>query len=339
MRLWAGLIALAALASGPPPVEAGSGGGPACAAFLPGGLRDAEAGNGVARALGLDPERLYVLRRDRVDPADPLPIRDPRPLPPAALSPRGDFLAYSAWREASCDPAYSLRVHFAVVADTAGEESAVLPGVWNFAWSPEGDRLAVVYAHPGPQESYVPDSIGVIDIRTRQGTTFQVQAASLSWRGSETLVLQSSRVQELNLRTREVRTARHRPGLLSPDLRYSLSTGDDGDPLRVVEDATGLDSGKRIRALLGEGVEVVLPPFWVGGDPPGHRLCIPVKRPEASRAAAGRIVDRSVLYRVEILDVAQPRILRSIPGIGLAATSDRRAVVVFRDGGLSFEDL
>jgi hypothetical protein len=340
LKSLASLIALAVLAGSTPTVDAGSGAGSTNAAFLISGCCDPELGRSLAESLRLDPERLCLFRREGGALPGQLTIRDPRPLPPVALSARADLVAYSTWREVSCDPAYTLRVHFAVVVDTTGEESAVLPGVWEFAWSPEGDRLAVVYGHAGPRESCVPDSIGVIDIRTRRGTTFALQAATLSWSDSETLVLRSSRVQELDLRSGEVRTTRRRDGLLSPDSRYSLSTWrEDGAP-RVADDATGTDLTGRIHALFGKGgVDVVSPPFWAGGDSPGHLLCLPVRRPSSPPPAERRTAYPPPSYSVEIVDVAQCRILRSIPGIGLAATPDRRAVVIYRDGGLTFEDL
>lgn len=332
------MTALALLAGSAPAAGTAAGTASRGAVLLPSAVRDPAIRAGLAGALGLDPERLHVLRRDF--PPGPLAIRDPRPLLPVALSPRGDLVAYSAWREVSCDPAYSLRIHFAVVADTTGEESAALPGVWDFAWSPEGDRLALVYGHARRGEGFVPDSIGVLDVRARQGTTFPLEAAGLSWRDSMTLVLQSSRVQELSLRTGEIRPVRRRGGLLSPDSRYSLSIGGEDDAPRVADCATGADLTSRVRALFGKaGFDVVSPPFWVGGDPPGHLLCLPIRRSGASPPKESATGDPFPSCSVEIVDVAQCRVVRSFPGLGLAATPDRRAVVLYRSGGLAFEDL
>ena len=290
--------------------------------------------------LNLDPGNIYVVRRDRGGPPARNATRDPQALPPVALSPGGDLVAYSAWREVSCDPAYSLRARFAVVVDTTGDEIAVLPGAWSFAWSPSGDRLAVVYGPADRKAGHAPDSIGVIDIRTREGTTFQLEAAHLGWRDAETLVLHSSRTRLFSLRTRELRTTRHRGWIPSPDVRYSLGVDlGSGTPI-VVSEASGVDVSARVQALLGgKGAATTIPPFWVEGDPSGHLLCVPTVRPPAAPTGDSESAAGPSRPGVHLVDVAKGKIIRSIDGIGLASSSDRRAVLICRDGGLVLEDL
>ena len=96
------------------------------------------------------------------------------------LSPALDRIAYIVMREVSCDPSYSVRVPFAVVVDTNAEEVVALPGVTRLAWSPEGDRLAVVYGRLDPGEC-LPDSIAIVEIKDGIGTTYPMRPQAVEW--------------------------------------------------------------------------------------------------------------------------------------------------------------
>ncbi len=348
MKAWLNLAVIVALAGGhaataagsPAAAAAGRGGGPASAALFLGGLLDPDTAHRLSGELNLDPGSFYVVRHDRGGTPDRIATRDPHFLPPVAMSASGDLIAYCAWREVSCDPAYSLRARFAVVVDTAGEEVAALPGVWDLAWSPAGDRLAVVYGHAARPKGYDPDSIAVMDIRARHGTTFQLQAGNVAWGDSATLVLRSSRTQELNLRTGVVRTVWHRGWIVSPDGKYSLWTeGKAGTP-HVVDDAAGLEITSRIRTLLGgKDVGHTIPPFWAARGPSGHVLCVSTVMRRGADAKQTTGVERAARYSVQLVDVAQDKVVRTISGVGLAATTGGHAILIYRDGALHIEDL
>jgi hypothetical protein len=242
------------------------------------------------------------------------------------LSPALDRIAYIVMREVSCDPSYSVRLPFAVVVDRNAEELVALPGVTRLAWSPEGDRLAVVYGRPDPAEC-PPDSIAIVELKDRSGTTYPMRPKAVEWLDTTTLLLEGSGITAFSVATGSSKKVMRGGPRVSPDGLYSFATGGGPPGIRLSDDRSHADLTRKVAKLLGEGTLAAGPaPFWVRRDGAPHALCVPVRR------AGGE----SALY---LMDADGPKLIRIVPGAAVASTPDCRSMLVYRDGQFRFEDL
>ena len=312
---------LAPHALGAPPA------GPPTAAFLGRDVPDDLRG---ASAPGLEPGAIYLVRGPGALRPSRIGVRDTEPVREVRLSPRLDRIVYGVTREVSCDPSYSVRVPFAVIADTTGDEIAALPGVASFAWSPDGDKLAVVYGRPG-QDECLPDSMGIIALDTRSGTTYPVRCRFVEWLDPSTLLLEGPGITAFDLATTTSKKLLRGGRYVSPDGRYSFTTDGTSAALAVTDDRSHADLTKKIARLLGGGAFATAPlPFWVRKDGSPRLLCVAVRPgPEAAGAA------RAAAW---LIDVEGPKLVRVVPGVPIASTPDGRSVLVHLDGELRFED-
>ena len=247
------------------------------------------------------------------------------------------------------------------VMDTTGALVSDFPRARSYAWSPDGQRLVVLFARealpPGrgsraargraagggrPAGSarlakaatrYRP-GISVWDRQDGSVRSFARWPSRAAWAGNDSLLLQfPDSVLVLDARTGKTDRTGHNGTVVSSDSRYALWPGEDGENTRVFEE----ESGQRITdAVFGpfqrSGKGQIRSAFWVRGRGAGHLMvvsgCDGIQFPEPS-------------CRTRVIDVETLQSVASFRGEALGPTADERGVVVFRRdlGRLEYHDL
>jgi hypothetical protein len=303
--------------------------------FLLKGVQDPATGARLTEKLHLDEEAIYLLRRGASQPVR-VDVRDTDAIRDVALSPGLDRIAYEVTREVSCDPSYSVLLPFIAVADTSGKEIMALPGVYSFAWGDDGNRLAVAYGHNVPEVGYLGDSIAIIEVGRRSGTTYPLRAQFVEWLDPERLLLEQVGVRLFDLKRGKSKQVLRGGRFVSPDLRYSFTVGREGATPLVADDQSHTDLTRSVERLLEGGrIEEICRPTWVRREGAPHLLCVPVLATVASLSPPGPRGGPAAY----VIDLEQRKVLRKIPGVAVASTPDGRAVVIYSGGAFRFEDL
>jgi len=237
------------------------------------------------------------------------------------------------------------------VMDTAGTLLVDFPQGKSFAWSPDGMRLAVVLprqAAPAPRarggraaakrrpwaEPRYRAGVAVWDRHDGSLKTFLRFPSRTAWAGNDSLLLQyPDSVLVLQPRSGTVtRTAFH-GSVISPDARFAMWPGGDGEDTRIYDEARG----ERITDALfapfhQEDKAQIRSAFWVRGRGADHLMvisgCDGIQYPEPSCGT-------------RVIDVSTGDVLKSFRGEAIGPTADGRGAVVFRRdrGRLEYHDL
>lgn len=230
------------------------------------------------------------------------------------------------------------------VMDTTGALLADFPHGRAYAWSPDGGRLAVLFAkEPLPRGRarrgkkaavrYRP-GVTVWDRQNGSVRTFGHWPSRLAWAGNDSLLLQlPDSVAAIDVRTGKAVATELKGTILSPDARYALWPGEGGENTRIFHepaDARVEDDvfGPYRDRELGQ----IRSAFWVRARGAGHLMCV---------SACDAIQYPSPECRTDIVDVATGETVDSFRGEALGPTADERGVIVFRRarGRLEFHDL
>lgn len=236
------------------------------------------------------------------------------------------------------------------VMDTTGALVADFPRARSYAWSPDGTRLAVLFAPEAPPRGRAArraagaaarkgparsrNGVSVWDRRDGSVRSFARWPSRAAWAGNDSLLLQFAD-SVLVLDSRSGKTARtgHNGTVVSTDFRYALWPGENGESTRLFDEA----GARRITdAVFGpfeqEGKGQIRSAFWVRGRGSDHLMvvsgCDGIQFPEPS-------------CRTRVIDVETGDRVASFRGEALGPTADERGVVVFRRdrGRLEYHDL
>src|SRR5262245_46999309 len=244
----------------------------------------------------------------------------------AALAPTRDLIAYSssAWGDD--------RTMYVIVADLSGREVMRFPRALRFRWSPAGTRLAVAYARLDSNWRWRSDGVEVWRRSNGSRLRFHHAAEDLRWRGGDTLLLlNSDRVEALDLvRDRLSQTNHHGPDL-SPDRRFSMrhyTPVASGTELYDDRDSLNLShcTLSRFNAAPLGGYA----PFWVRGS--SHLLC-------ASIGDGVTAPVRQTGLEAGVFDPVTLAMVARFPGKPVVPTADGSAVVVVRADTLAVESI
>lgn len=230
------------------------------------------------------------------------------------------------------------------VMDTTGIMLADFPRGLSYAWSPDGARLAVLFAkEPLPRGRarrgkkavvrYRP-GVTIWDRQNGAVRTFDRWPSRVAWAGNDSLLLQlPDSVAAIDMRSGKIVATEWRGTILSPDARYALWPGEGGQNTRLFhEPADTRIEDDVFGAFRERDLGQVRSAFWVRARGAAHLMCV---------SACDGIQLRNPLCRTEVIDVATGRTVDSFPGEALGPTADERGVVVFRRsrGRLEYHDL
>lgn len=226
------------------------------------------------------------------------------------------------------------------VMDTAGVLLIDFPMGQSFAWSPDGTRLAVVLprqlqpasraragrgAAKRPRKAEPRYRAGVMVWDRRDGSVRTVlrYPSRAAWAGNDSLLLQyPDSVLVLEPRSGVVKRASFHGTVVSPDSRYAMWPGENGENTRVYDETKGEAITDALFApFRQEDKTQIRSAFWARGRGADHLMvisgCDGIQYPEPS-------------CRTRVIDVASGEVLKSFKGEALGPTADGRGVVVFR---------
>lgn len=200
----------------------------------------------------------------------------------------------------------------------------------DFAWSPDGSQLALVFGPMGKDGPPIPERIGIWNVAKDSLRTFDLPAHHLAWRDAATLLLDYwTHISALDVKSgRESRTT-HRGVNVSPDGKYSISIRPEGS-VHVWDDGSGKRLTVQIEGLLdGARVRTETPPYWSSGTAPGHLLNVPTcKYFDADSTGARKPAECSLF----VIDVTGPTLLRRVRGQVLSNTPGAEAALILDKG-------
>jgi hypothetical protein len=305
----------------------------ALSAFASNGIWDGDGGATIAR-LGLPLHTVYLFG---VGPAQTvLPGVESCCIADAAMSSTREQIAYSVF-ETGDQPEFFARVH---VVRADGQRVVSFPEAYRFRWSPDGQRLALLYGHASGHE-IVPTRVAVWTSTAGTSRSFDVRPDELQWGNRDSLYLgyhskldeypHEDRVDVLDLKTGAITLTKHVGARVSPDGLYSLRWR-FWDPMRVRDEARVAEIGGCIQARLGSAAGLITDAFWLRTLGARHLLC--VSGSPSYKSAAGQAGCATILIDAGTMDVVD-----SIPGKYVASVGDGRAIVVLRGDTLAVAPL
>lgn len=219
------------------------------------------------------------------------------------------------------------------VVDSLGREMWSTHGVVQFAWSPNGQDIALLRGTLQVERLPITDSCTVRIGAERSEILIGRRCKSVGWLDRDTVLTSDGKiVYATAMSTRRQTPTAYRSTNISPDRTYSLLVNEEGT-IGIVENASGADRAEEVLALIGE-YHPAMHPFWVRTNSGLPLLCLTGVR-SPSRIAKPTEVD----WKIFIIDVGAMSVTHQVPGKPIASTQDTRMMLVARKGKLKFVDL
>ena len=319
----------------PPPATTAAPSAPSApvAAFTANQLFDTDNGTTITR-LGVSPVRVYLFRPgSRLGSIVNVRHRECCQYD-AALSPGADLVAYTTIDERARlgdrgEPGWGV-----FVVDTAGREVAAFPRGRRLRWSPDGRRLAILYADHDTNWTWAPTGIGIWRRSDGRLERLDLRPADVRWGDGDTLYLANpDGVDAFDLESRRVSRTIHGGPDISPDRRFSVSHGLwFARRMQVYQDRDGLLLTHCALYRHNADEVAAFDPFWVRAPGARHLLCLGAG--DSWNAPVGQAGFRTGLFDPRTLEIA-----RWFPGKPVVPTADQRGVVVLRGDTLAVESL